>query len=114
SRVMTEVGSAPPPRRSPRGRDGVHLHALDRRFFMSRIKSITTIAAVFALAASLAYAQGGTTTPATTTAPAAPAAKSAPAKTHMAAKHAMAKVDINNAAKEDLEKIPGVDDATAD
>src|SRR5262245_41655735 len=62
------------------------------------------------LAASLAYAQGGTATQSTKPA--------APAKTHSSMKksttRAAAKIDLNKATKEDLEKIPGVDEATAD
>ena len=83
---------------------------------MSRIKSITTLVVALGLVASLAYAQGGSTG-STTSQPAAPAAKAAPApaKSHPAMKHAMMpKTDINSASKEELQKLPGVGDATAD
>ncbi|MBI1796236.1 MAG: helix-hairpin-helix domain-containing protein [Candidatus Eisenbacteria bacterium] len=99
---------------------------------MSRIKIIAAIVAVFALAASLAFAQGGSTTTggSTSTAPAATApAKAAPAEKPMMAeksttaekpkmkgeKHAMMmKCDLNSAPKEELMKLSGIDDATAD
>ena len=84
---------------------------------MSRMKSITALTVVLGLVvASMAYAQGGSSTTDTTktttthtktvTTPAPPAKPSA-------MKHAaMAKVDINSASNEDLEKT-GLDDATA-
>src|SRR5258706_5547718 len=75
---------------------------------------------VVALAAPLALAQGSTapaTTPATPPA-AAPAEKPMKAekatKPMHAEKAAMAKVDINSASKEDLMKLAGVGDVTAD
>ena len=83
---------------------------------MSRIKTFTALAVALGLTASLAYAQGGsstttTTTPTTTTT----TTKAAPAKTHSTMKHAVvAKIDINTADKEELEKLSGVDEATAD
>lgn len=77
---------------------------------MSRIKSITMLVAAFGLVAALAYAQGGST-PAS-----APAAKSTAMSSKGAAHKATAapKIDLNSADKEQLEKIPGVDEATAD
>jgi competence protein ComEA len=77
-------------------------------------KSIPMVALAALLAVTMAYAQGGTpstsSTPAATSAPAkaAKATKSSAKKTHMA------KIDLNSASKEDLMKLPGVGDATAD
>ena len=82
---------------------------------MSRMKLVTSLAA-FALVASAALAlaadtPSSTTTPATTSAP----AKAAP-KSHMTgAKHSMTpRIDLNSASAEDLAKLPGLDQATAD
>jgi DNA uptake protein ComE-like DNA-binding protein len=79
---------------------------------MSRIKTITALTAALALAASLAYAQGGTATQAAK--PAAPAKTTASSSTAKKSSSASMKVDLNKASKEDLMKVPGVDDATAD
>jgi len=87
---------------------------------MKRITAALALAAfVVALAAPLALAQGSTapaTTPATPPA-AAPAEKPMKAEKAMkpmhAEKAAMAKVDINSASKEDLMKLPGITDETA-
>jgi competence protein ComEA len=83
-------------------------------------KSIPMVALAALLAVTMAYAQEGTssgassTTPATT-APAKPAkaAKAMKSSSKKAAAH-MAKLDLNSASKEDLMKLPGVGDATAD
>jgi competence protein ComEA len=92
---------------------------------MSRIKSLSALAALSLglIAASLAYAQGGAAAPAATpaapaTEAAKPAVKAAPAKAHAAMKAApavaMPKCDINSASREDLMKLAGIGDATAD
>src|SRR5262245_19801310 len=92
---------------------------------MFRMKSVVVLLALGILSASLAYGQGGTssstpaastpaaTTPAETKAPAAPMEK-AKAKSKSMGKHAMAKVDLNSATKEELIKLPGIGDAIAD
>ena len=96
---------------------------------MSRITSLSALAALSLglIAAPLAHAQGGATTTDTkagaattqTAAPstetAKPAAKAKPVKLAMkSAAAAMPKVDINSAAREDLMKLAGIGDATAD
>ena len=83
------------------------------------MKRITTILALSAFAVCLsvaAFAQGGAASPpatgsttTTTDAPAMPAKHSK----HMGAMK-MAPCDINSASKEDLMKLKGIDDATAD
>lgn len=82
---------------------------------MSRMKSVSVVTAVaLALfAASLVHAQQGSTSSST------PATRSAPAKApshtvKAAAKHAMPKLDVNSATKDELMKLPGVGDAMAD
>jgi len=84
---------------------------------MKRTLSVLTLlVATSALVASMAFAQG---TPAATPAtPAAPAKTTAPAATK-SEKKSMAKtsavmIDINSASKEDLMKLAGIGDATAD
>ena len=113
------------PRLPPGGRGGVLIHALRWRFHMKRFTmSIALFAFVVALAAPLAFAQGSTpsatptATPATEPAKAEKAMKTEKAVRHVKAEKAeaatMAKTDINSATKEELMKLPGVGDATAD
>ena len=85
---------------------------------MSRIRMnpvvLGALAAVLTLAPAIAFAADATP-PAS--APAKTAAKSTTTTKMSTAKkshHAMAKVDINSASKEDLMKLPGIDDATAE
>lgn len=79
---------------------------------MKRIPAV--LAAVVAMAFVATVAMAADTTAPATTAP----AKTTSSTTHHSSKsssktHAP-KVDLNTAAKEDLMKLPGVDDATAD
>ena len=82
---------------------------------MKRIPAVLSAVVAMAFVATMALA-ADSTAPATT----APAT-TAPAKTtssstthHKSSKSAHAKTDLNTASKEDLMKLPGVDDATAD
>ncbi len=87
---------------------------------MKRTLSVASLClAAVALVASLSFAQGtpAASTPAATT-PAAAAAAPAKTTTKTTTKKTTMKaadmVDINSASKEDLMKLPGVGDATAD
>jgi len=82
---------------------------------MKRIPAVLTAVVAMAFVASVALA-------ADATAPAASAPATAPAKAttttstthHSSTKSHAKKTDLNTASKEDLMKLPGVDDATAD
>ena len=84
---------------------------------MKRTLSVLTLlVSTSALVASMAFAQGSpAATPAT---PAAPAKTTAPAaaksEKKSMAKASAAMIDINSASKEDLMKLAGIGDATAD
>jgi competence protein ComEA len=82
---------------------------------MSRTTSVVTAALALGLmTASLALAQTGSSQPATAQAAATqPAVHASSAKPKATAEHMM-KVDINSASREELAKLPGIDDATAD
>ena len=84
---------------------------------MKRIPAVLAAVVAMAFVATMAFAED-TTAPATT----APA-KTAPAKTTSSTTHHHSsssksahtpKTDLNTASKEDLMKLPGVDDATCD
>ena len=85
---------------------------------MSRMTSVPALAIALGLVAALpAFSQPASTTGSTsgsleTKAPAAPAAERKAAHT----KHAMAtpKVDLNSATRDELVRLPGIGDATAD
>jgi DNA uptake protein ComE-like DNA-binding protein len=83
---------------------------------MKRIPAVFAAVVAMAFVATVALA-ADTTAPATT-APAttAPAKTTSSSTTHhkSSTKSAHAKTDLNTASKEDLMKLPGVDDATAD
>jgi DNA uptake protein ComE-like DNA-binding protein len=85
---------------------------------MKRIPAVFAAVVAMAFVATVALA-ADTTAPAATAPAATAPAKTAPAKTtssstHHSTKSAHAKTDLNTASKEDLMKLPGVDDATAD
>ncbi len=88
---------------------------------MSRMTSVSALALTLGLVvAPLAFAQGGSTegsTSGTTETKAQPAQAQPAAATKAAhAKHAMAtpKVDLNSATRDELVRLPGIGDATAD
>jgi DNA uptake protein ComE-like DNA-binding protein len=73
---------------------------------MSRIPTVSAIAIGLVLvSATLAFADG---------AYGSSDAKPAKATTAAPAKHAMSKVDINSATREELMQLPGINEATAD
>ena len=83
---------------------------------MSRIRMnpvvLGALAAALTLAPAIAFAADATPP---SSAPAKAAAKSTSTTTKSHKMHkAMAKVDLNSASKEDLMKLPGIDDATAE
>ena len=91
--------------------------SIRRKTQMKRIPAVLAAVVAMAFVATMAFAED-TTAPATT----APA-KTAPAKTTSSTTHHHSsssksahtpKTDLNTASKEDLMKLPGVDDATAD
>jgi DNA uptake protein ComE-like DNA-binding protein len=78
---------------------------------MKRIPAVLVAVVAFAFAATMAFA-------ADTTAPATAPAKTTTTTTHHSSSSKShtthPKTDLNTASKEDLMKLPGVDDATAD
>ena len=78
---------------------------------MKRMHGVILAMAAVAFAATTALADEPQSTPATSPAPASTSAKS---MHHTKAAAKTPKTDLNSAAKEDLMKLPGVDDATAD
>ena len=77
---------------------------------MSRISTASVLAlAIGLVSAPLVFAEGGSATT-----PGSPVETKAPTKS-MSSKHGtMAKVDINSATREELLKLPGISEATAD
>ena len=78
---------------------------------MKRMHGVILAMAAVAFAATTALADEPQSTPATSPAPATTSAKT---MHHTKAAAKTPKTDLNSAAKEDLMKLPGVDDATAD
>ena len=81
---------------------------------MNRIPSFTAVALLSALVAAPLVLAGGS---ASTTTPAAPAKSSGYSSAHHTqskGKSSTAKIDLNSATKEQLMKLPGVTEATAD
>ena len=84
---------------------------------MKRIPAVLLAVVAMAFAAAVAFADDApATAPATTPAPAAKATTTMSTTHHSSSKSKSAshKVDLNTASKEDLMKVPGVDDALAD
>jgi len=87
---------------------------------MKRIPAVLAAVVAMAFVASVAMA-ADSTAPATTAPATSAPAKTAPAKTTSTTHHSSSKsktthpkTDLNTASKEDLMKLPGVDDALAD
>lgn len=81
---------------------------------MFRMKSAAAVVALVLFAAPLALAQGSTPSGTEPAKPAAKAATTTSTHHHSTSSKSAPKVDINSASKEDLMKVPGIGDATAD
>ena len=86
---------------------------------MKRFTIAIAVAAIVSALAAMAFAQGGSPSPATSPAtPAAEPAKAAPAekpaKSSTSKSHATHHYDLNAATREELMKLPGINEALAD
>ena len=79
---------------------------------MKRIPALLVAVVAMAFAATVALAD--TTAPATTPAPAKATTSTTHHSSHNSSKSSHPKTDLNTASKEDLMKLPGVDEALAD
>jgi competence protein ComEA len=84
---------------------------------MSRTTRVLAIGLALLVSAPLVYAQQGSTAASSEKQPAQtqPATAPSTAKAKVAStNHAMPKVDLNNATREELAKLPGINEATAE
>ena len=81
---------------------------------MKRSTVVSLAALVLALSAAVALAQAGGTSPTPSTTPAASMSKPTQAMSHRGRTPAKHLINLNSATKEELMKLPGVDDGLAD